>query len=231
MKDLARNGFIGEYQIPHRICDDMLHWFEAVPITPMDFDEIESDVHITKGDARQHPAKSGIEITMTPEFFERPHAMPAATLGWCKAPTDYYHELSQCINKYMFAMTEGLNNDPRYATELYKTKAILGIEGMVVQRYSPGQGYLGWHNERSSYNMVRMTRELVFMTYLNDCPDGGTFFHPDKKYEAKKGLTLVWPAGFTHMHKGEISHEHTKYIATGWYGFDTNQLSAKQVRT
>ena len=47
MKNLARNYFIREYQIPPKLCDDMIHWFEAVPMTPMDFDEIENDVHIT----------------------------------------------------------------------------------------------------------------------------------------------------------------------------------------
>ena len=233
MKNLARNYFIGEYQIPPKLCDDMIHWFEAVPMTPMDFDEIENDVHITKGDARRHQSKSGIEISMTPEFFERPHAMPHQTIAWCKTPRDYYQEHSQRINKNMNSMTEDLENagSEQHRVELYKTKAILGIEGMVMQKYNPGQGYIGWHNERTSHNLVRMTRELVYMTYLNDCPGGGTFFHPDRKYEAKKGLTLVWPAGFTHMHKGEISYDNTKYIATGWYGFDTNQLMANRVTT
>ena len=47
----SKKLFYGEYQIPPKLCDDMIHWFEAVPMTPMDFDEIENDVHITKGDA------------------------------------------------------------------------------------------------------------------------------------------------------------------------------------
>ena len=34
---------------------------------------------------------------------------------------------------------------------------------------------------------------------------------------AKKGLTLIWPAGFTHVHKGQVSHTKDKLILTGWW--------------
>ena len=63
-------------------------------------------------------------------------------------------------------------------------------------------------------------RLLVFMTYLNDVDDGGTEF----KYQnittpAKKGLTLIWPAPWTHTHRGQISYTKTKYITTGWFSY------------
>jgi len=66
-----------------------------------------------------------------------------------------------------------------------------------------------------------MERILVFMTYLNDVPDGGTLFKYQKiKIPAKKGLTIIWPSDWTHTHKGEISKKHNKYIVTGWYTFN-----------
>ena len=36
------------------------------------------------------------------------------------------------------------------------------------------------------------------------------------KTKAKKGLTVMWPAEWTHTHKGIISPDKEKYIATGW---------------
>ena len=36
---------------------------------------------------------------------------------------------------------------------------------------------------------------------------------------AKKGLTLIWPADWTHLHKGQISQTDTKYILTGWLNY------------
>ena len=38
--------------------------------------------------------------------------------------------------------------------------------------------------------------------------------------EAKKGLTLIWPATWTHTHRGIVSNDKEKYIVTGWYSFE-----------
>jgi hypothetical protein len=59
------------------------------------------------------------------------------------------------------------------------------------------------------------------MTYLNDVPNGGTeWFHQDKYVEAQKGLTVIWPADWTHVHRGRVSHDHEKIVATGWFSYD-----------
>ena len=59
------------------------------------------------------------------------------------------------------------------------------------------------------------------MTYLNDVDDGGTeFLYQNLITPAEKGLTLIWPAGFTHTHRGVVSQTKTKYIATGWYSIE-----------
>ena len=65
-----------------------------------------------------------------------------------------------------------------------------------------------------------MGRLLVFMTYLNDVDDGGTdFLYQNLTTQAKKGKTIIWPAEWTHTHKGQISEKKEKYIETGWYNF------------
>ena len=63
------------------------------------------------------------------------------------------------------------------------------------------------------------TRHLVFMTYLNSVDDGGEteFLHQNIKVKPKKGLTLIWPADWTHTHRGVVSPSQDKYILTGWY--------------
>ena len=32
----------------------------------------------------------------------------------------------------------------------------------------------------------------------------------------KRGVTLIWPAPWTHTHRGQISLTHEKTIVTGW---------------
>ena len=86
-----------------------------------------------------------------------------------------------------------------------------------IQRYQPGGGFKTWHCERDNRDN---SNHLVFMTYLNDVPEGGTeFLYQDLKLPAQKGLTVIWPSDWTHTHKGVISKEHEKYIMTGWYNY------------
>ena len=87
-----------------------------------------------------------------------------------------------------------------------------------VQRYYPGEGFYKPHCENcdkeSSY------RVLVWMFYLNNVPDGGTLFPTlEVGVKAIKGRLVIWPAYWTHVHMGQISHTHIKYIATGWSGY------------
>ena len=93
-------------------------------------------------------------------------------------------------------------------------------ENMSVQHYKPGEGYYEWHMENDGHRHT-MYRHLVFMTYLNDVENGGTEFlyFPDLNIQARKGLTLIWPAGWTHTHRGVVSNVDEKYITTGWFSF------------
>ncbi len=57
------------------------------------------------------------------------------------------------------------------------------------------------------------------MIYLNTVTDGGgTYFsNYDKTLDAVQGDVVIWPAYWTHHHRGIPSPTETKYIATGWF--------------
>ena len=95
------------------------------------------------------------------------------------------------------------------------------IESATLQKYNPEGGFFQWHAERTSASPPSVFRHLVFMTYLNDVNDAGEteFFHQNLKVKPQKGLTLIWPADWTHTHRGITSMTETKYIVTGWYIF------------
>ena len=97
-------------------------------------------------------------------------------------------------------------------------------ENYNLQKYPVGGGFKIWHFENDFKSHLNRHRALVFMTYLNDVEDGGTeFFHQHLSTPAKKGLTLIWPAYWTHTHRGIVSRLKEKYIVTGWINF-INQL-------
>ena len=85
-----------------------------------------------------------------------------------------------------------------------------------IQHYKPGEGYHKWHIDGAQMNSC--DRAMVYMTYLNDVTEGGgtMFYHQKVTTKAVKGKTLIFPAGYTHLHKGEISETQHKYILTGW---------------
>ena len=88
-----------------------------------------------------------------------------------------------------------------------------------IQHYKPGEGFYTWHMENDG-RAGGENRHLVFMTYLNTLDDAGTEFYYQKiKTPCHKGLTLIWPAGWTHTHRGVTNHISDKYIITGWYDF------------
>ena len=97
-----------------------------------------------------------------------------------------------------------------------------------TQKYPIGGGFKIWHHE-NDFKSFNYDRCLVFMTYLNDVEDGGTSFkYQDIDIPAKKGLTLIWPAYWTHTHKGIISNTKEKYIVTGWLNFLNHRI--KQIK-
>ena len=55
--------------------------------------------------------------------------------------------------------------------------------------------------------------------------DGGEteFIYQQKRFKAEKGTVLIWPAGYTHMHRGNPPLSN-KYIATGWYQGDGGSI-------
>ena len=92
-------------------------------------------------------------------------------------------------------------------------------EGMTIQKTEKSQGYHVWHCERSSgrYN----NRALSWILYLNDVEEGGEteFIHYSKRFQPMQGSLLVFPAHFTHVHRGNPPLSGTKYIATGWHQY------------
>lgn len=85
------------------------------------------------------------------------------------------------------------------------------------QRTEPTQGYHVWHSENSS--PTYKGRDLVWTVYLNDIEEGGEteFLYQRRRVSAKKGSVLIFPASFTHTHRGNPPLSGVKYIATGWW--------------
>ena len=85
-----------------------------------------------------------------------------------------------------------------------------------AQKTEVGGGYHVWHFESS----IRATshRLMAWMVYLNDVEEGGEteFLYQHMRVKPKAGTLLLWPAGYTHTHRGNPPLSNSKYILTGW---------------
>ena len=114
----------------------------------------------------------------------------------------YRIHLQKCLDDYI-QKYDYLNKHPHF--NIY--------ENINYQRYDKGDGYYEYHFENSGCGRV-----IVFMTYLTNTPNAGTeFLYQNIKTECVKGTTLLWPAYWTHTHRGIISKKHRKEILTGWF--------------
>ena len=192
-------NFIGSWTMnPLSICDEIIDYFES-----------NKNKHYTGTTAsgRDLDFKDSTDIQIQPneinlpgnEVFER-----------------YLNNLFSCYQEYVdewpFLGTFAKN---------------LQIGAFNLQRYRNGQHFQHLHSERCS--LATLHRVFAWMTYLNDVDmksGGSTFFsHYDLEVQPKKGLTLIWPAEWTHAHKGNLLKSDSKYIITGWMYFPSDHNS------
>lgn len=91
------------------------------------------------------------------------------------------------------------------------------FDEVKLQKTSPRGGFHDWHCEVNDLGVV--DRCVAWMLYLNDIPEGEgetEFLWQGLRVQPKAGTMLIWPAFYTHTHRGNAVYSCSKYIATGW---------------
>jgi hypothetical protein len=93
------------------------------------------------------------------------------------------------------------------------------IRSMKLQKTLPGEGYHMWHYESDSQD--RSSRICAWGIYLNTIENGGEteFLYQGMRIPATQGTLAIWPAGYTHTHRGNPPLSGEKYLLTGWVEF------------
>ena len=110
---------------------------------------------------------------------------------------------------------------PLYEKEFYslKTSGRHGSYYFKMQKTNLREGYHVWHYESGDIECCR--RLLTWTLYLNDVEEGGEteFLYQSIRIKPKQGTLVIWPAAFTHTHRGNPPLSNPKYIVTGWTEF------------
>ena len=183
--------FIGSWTLePLSVCEDLIKYFEL---------NLAKQTKGRTGGGVNPNSKDSIDITIKPKEIILPGN---------EAFKAYFDELFECYKNYV--------EEWPFLKDIAQK---LEIGHFNLQRYKPGQHFKEIHTERLSLDNLH--RIFAFMTYLNDVEEGGStyFSHYDLEIQPKKGLTLIWPAEWTHAHRGNILRKGSKYIITGWINF------------
>jgi len=193
--DLPFSSFIGGWFLDNHTIEGVIDYYNDKKSQGKNYGGMVFD-HITGEKRIDTEVKECDEVGVEPSDIDDPRIFK------------YVNSLNQCIKNYEEKYFYVRNCD-NYGLKY----------GFNIQNYPEGGGYKKWHFERGSMGNMS-SRLLVFMTYLNDVQFGGTeFYFQQLQVQAQKGLTLLWPADWTHTHRGVISNTQSKMIATGWFNF------------
>ena len=86
----------------------------------------------------------------------------------------------------------------------------------LLQKTVPMQGYHAWHCD--SDKIANSRRMMVSTLYLNTVEKGGEteFLYQSMRVTPEQGTLALWPAYWTHPHRGNPPLEGEKYIMNGW---------------
>lgn len=192
------NDFIGVWDdfVPASFCDELIEYFEdtyAMNSSTILGDSDNTKANFVKGEDMYNGSLNRKDLSMLLN----------------------YHDQELAYKVHQFLTSCALH----YISEYNQLRNISMISSDIkFQKTSPEGGYHLWHYENGSAHHA--ARELTWIIYLNDIPmgEGETeFLYQRKRFQPKKGTVVIWPAGMTHVHKGNTVLTTDKYILTGWY--------------
>ena len=90
------------------------------------------------------------------------------------------------------------------------------LEHIRFQWWQPGYHFCKWHSEHMKGEPYRV---LTYLIYLSD-NDCSTDFKRYPSVESKAGCGIIFPAYFTHEHKGNPCKKGLdRYVLTGYFSF------------
>ena len=197
MKTAAEyKDFIGIYDesVPVKLCEEFVNnWEEAQKNnTIIDLTKKNESGYVEKIENTNHRKDEIAKVT------------PLYSTIYPKPPVDAYFEfLEECVMLYLKKYS--IYFDGPICNDVFK-----------IHKVRKSEGFHAWHYEKA--DSAHLERLMVYMTYLEAPERGGEteFLHQSLRIDPIVGRTLIWPATYTHMHRGTPPLEGEKMYITGW---------------
>ena len=124
---------------------------------------------------------------------------------------EYWKFLRKCFDSYI----------EKYTIQFQGT---IFNDAFKIHKVKKSGGFHSWHYERN--DPESLDRVMAYMTYLEVPKKGGEteFLHQSLRIEPIVGRTLIWPVGYTHMHRGNPPLDGEKMYITGWFKISKIEL-------
>ena len=127
-----------------------------------------------------------------------------------KLATMLFPGFKPCVTEYLESIS------------ILRSKKFL-LHDLKLKKIPAGGGFHNWHYESAALSVAG--RQFVLQLYLNDDFDGGEteFLYQQRREEAVAGDIIIFPASYTHTHRGNPPLGGDKYIATSWGGIQQDE--------
>lgn len=181
--------------VPAKLCKEMIDYFET-----------EEALKLTWKRPQKNNFKEDLSLD-GPDFIRRQTTGQSAPTFIRETMIHFWECYRQYTDKY-----QTLNSaDKHFVAEI------------KWQRTKPTEGYHVWHAENLEHHV--RNRLATFIIYLNDIHEGGEteFLYQSIRVKPETGRLVIWPAAYTHTHRGNPPLKETKYVMTGWLEFGGEQ--------
>ena len=118
------------------------------------------------------------------------------------------------VDKINFAINDYINKfkEVNYTPSKFK----LNEEELRFKHFEPGNCYEMWHCEHSYKNPYRVMNYMIYLSTHN-C---GTEFWNGDIVKSKKGRLIMFPAAYTHVHRGQKCPDNKhRYLIGGYINY------------
>ncbi len=193
------DNFIGVFPnlLTSKECSEIVNFFESEEIQYQTFNrQVVGSPKIQKDDLAYSPVENALRNSQYNVTYSIPN--------W----TPILRRILECYKRYIAEYS------------IMETFGKIRLSpGSKIQKTLPSGGYHVWHCEHGAIDSSY--RYAAYTIYLNDVEEGGEteFLYQRKRIQAKQGSLCIFPASYTHTHRGNPPLSGVKYIMTGWFEF------------
>ena len=189
-KEIKMEQFIGIFPnaINDELCSEFVNYFNAISSQGLTMSSMVDNATMALGILRKD------------EVIGMPLGLPSTCFpgNFCKP---LWQSIYDCLKIY----------DTKYDIGEYLTS-----HDFKIHRVQPAGGYHVWHHE---HTFKDCTRILAWHLTIEAPEEGGEteFLNQSMRLTPKVGQLAIWPAAFTHKHRGNPPLKGQKTYITGWF--------------